>query len=106
QLAVDLEDAVLAAPEQQERLRAEGGHLPRELGADGAAGAGDEDDAAPEVVGDLVRLEADGLAPEEVLDVDLPDLVDRRLPAHDLVDAGDDPVGHLRLARQLDDPPD
>ena len=81
--------------------RREPGHLPDELAPDGAAGAGDEDDAVGEVGGDVGLVEADGLAPEEVLEVDLADLRDRDLPADELVDAGDDPVLDVGVPGQL-----
>ena len=48
--------------------------LAAEFGADGAGGAGDEDDFACERAADLVFFEAYGVAAEEVFDGDVADL--------------------------------
>ena len=63
------------------RRGADARDLAAQLRADRAAGAGDHDDLALEVGADAVELHAHGLAPEDVLDLDLAHL------AHDMARA-------------------
>ncbi len=74
ELTLDLEQPRLAVVDQDEPGRAHARDLAAELGADGAAGAGDEHDLAREVPGDRRDVGVDGLAPEEVLHLDGPQL--------------------------------
>jgi hypothetical protein len=92
--------------QQQDLFGAEAGYLADDLAADGAARAGDEDGLAHEVSRDGARVQADGVAPEEVFQVDLPDLGDGDVAREDLVDAGDDAVLELCLLGQVDDAAD
>ena len=73
-LAVDLEEVVLGVVEQDQELRVDLGDLTAELGADRAAGAGDEDDAVAQVGADAVELTHDRVAAEHVLDPNLAQL--------------------------------
>ena len=74
ELALDLEEAGLAVVDEHEPGRAHAGDLPAQLGADRAARAGHEHHLAGEVPGDRREIDLDGLAAEEVLDLDRPDL--------------------------------
>ena len=74
-LAVDLEEVVLGVVEHHQQPRADAGDLAAELGADRAAGAGDEDDAVAQVGADPVQLDHDRVAAEHVLDLDLAQLL-------------------------------
>ena len=73
-LAVDLEEVVLGVVEHHQQPRADAGDLAAELGADRAAGAGDEDDPVAQVGADPVELDHDRVAAEHVLDLDLAQL--------------------------------
>ncbi len=66
----------LVAVEQDELGRAELADLAGELGADGATSAGDEDDLAGDVLGDLGEVGLDRAAAEEVGDVEGAQLVE------------------------------
>jgi len=103
---LDVEEAVLAPAQKQDLFGAEAGHLADDLAADGAARAGDEDGLADEIAGDGARVQADGVAPEEVFQVDLPDLGNGDIAREDLVNAGDDAVLEFCLLGQADDAAD
>lgn len=90
QLLVDLVDAVLAASEQNELLGSGEGYLAAELGADGAACAGDEDSAALQVGGDFLQVELDGFAPQEVFKRDVAQLIECDFAVDELVEPGHD----------------
>ena len=66
QLAFEVEERVLGLFDEDDLHGAEAGDLSAEFGADGAAGAGDEDDFVVQVLGDDVAGEAHGRAAEEV----------------------------------------
>jgi hypothetical protein len=53
-LQPDAVDAVLTVPEEDQLARPESGSLPAQLGADGAAGTGDEDGFPPQVAGAVI----------------------------------------------------
>ena len=74
ELAVDLEEVVLGVIEQDQQPRSDPGDLARELGADRAAGSGDQDDPVTQVGADAIELDHHGLAAEHVLDLDLAQL--------------------------------
>ena len=74
ELPLDLEEAGLAVVHEDEPGRAHARDLAAELRADRSAGAGDEHDLAREIAGDRLEVGLDGLAPEEVLDLDGPEL--------------------------------
>ena len=108
-LAVDPEEVVLGVVEHHQQLRPDAGDLADQLGADRAAGAGDEHDLVLEVGADAVELHHDRLAAEHVLDLDLAQLPgeldaaaqqleDRRQGADvdvALAAGGDDPAAQL-----------
>ena len=103
-LAVDREEVVLGVVEQHEQPRAHAGDLARELGADRAAGAGDQHDAVVEVGADAVELHHDRVAAEHVLDADLAQLA-RQLDAaaQQLEDGRQRAHGDVALATRGDD---
>ena len=74
QLAADLEQVVLGVVEQDELARADARDLAAQLGADRAAGARDEHDAAGQVAADAVEVHPHRLAAEDVLHLDRADL--------------------------------
>ncbi len=71
QLALDLEQVVLGVVEQHEPLGPHARDLAAQLGADRAAGAGDEHDPLAQVLADALDLHPHRLAPQDVLDLDL-----------------------------------
>ncbi len=73
-LTIDLEQVVLGVVEQHEQLRAHAGDLAHELGADRAAGAGDQHALVGEIGADAIEGHDDGIATEHVLDADLAQL--------------------------------
>jgi hypothetical protein len=66
----------VAIVHQDQPLRPRGDDLSAQLGADGAAGTGDQHDASGETGADAVPIQRDRIAPEQVLDGDRPQLVD------------------------------
>ena len=74
ELTLDLEQRGLALVDEDQPLAADARDLPAELGADRAAGAGDEHRLVGEVRGDRREVDLDRLAAEHVLDLDGPDL--------------------------------
>ena len=74
ELAQDAEQVVLGVVDEHELARGHAGDLPAQLGADRAAGAGDQDHLAGQVGADALELHPHGLAPEDVLDADLAQL--------------------------------
>ncbi len=70
ELTADLEEVVLGVIEQHQPARTDARDLAAELGADRAAGAGDEHDAAGQVAAYAVEVHAHRLAAEHVLDPD------------------------------------
>ena len=77
ELALDLEERRLALVDEHEPRRAEPRELPAELGADRAAGAGDEHGLVLDVRRDRLEVDLDLLAPEHVLDLHRADLAGR-----------------------------
>ena len=71
QLGQDVEDRVLAVPQQDDLGRLQPGELAAELAADRAAGAGDQHRLAGGQHAHLLEVGLDRLAPEQVLDLDL-----------------------------------
>ena len=103
-LAVDLEEVVLGVVEHHQQPRLDLGDLAAELGADRAAGAGDEDDAVAQVGADAVELAHDRLAAEHVLDLDLAQLlVELDAAAQQLEDGRQGADANLALAAGGDD---
>ncbi len=87
EVAADLEEVVLGVVEQDEALGRHARDLPAQLGADRAAGAGDEHGLVVQVGPDALELHPHGLAAEDVLDADLADLPhDGRAAAEELED--------------------
>ena len=78
QLQVDLVEDVLAVIEQEQRARPEGRDLPRQLAADGAAGAGDEHAAALHQARHALAVERHLRAVQQLLDADFAELQARR----------------------------
>ena len=97
QLQLDGVGVVFVDIENDQLLRVMSGHLAAELRADGPAAAGDEDDLAVDEVIDLVKVGGDGLAPQKVLDGDVPEFRNGDLTVDELVIAGE----HLHLAAGL-----
>ena len=93
----DLEEEAVVAVEQEQARRAVLRDLAGDLAADRAAGAGDEDDGAFEVVGDVARVDGRVLAAEEVGEVEVAQVVEQRL-AVGVGRAGEHL--HLRVGRQ------
>ena len=85
---MDLEDAVLAVAQQHELGRLVAEDLPAQLGADGAAGAGDQHALAAASARALGRVGLHRVAPEQVLDLDVAQLADAEFAAQQLVHAG------------------
>src|SRR5690606_24972341 len=90
QLLLDFEDRVFAVTHQDQL----GGALPQELAAklaaDGAAATGDENAAVTDQLLDGSRIGVDGVAPQEVFDVHVAQLLDANRAVEQFVDAGDD----------------
>lgn len=103
QLLLYLEEAVLPPPEQDEARGGEGNQLTDDFAPDGAARAGDEDGSAPDVPGDLVEFEPDGLAVQQVLDLHVADTGDAHAAGEHLPDARDDTRRNVELCGPLDD---
>ena len=100
-----LDERVLGVVDQDDPLGAERRDLAAELRADRAAGAGDEHGLAGDVGGDRRDVELDGLAPEDVLDLDLAELAREVEVAGDqLVDARQRLHGDAGVAAGVDDP--
>ncbi len=93
----------LVSVEEVELRRAVPRDLPAELGADRAAGAGDEDRAAGEVAGDVLDVDVDLVPAEQVGDVDVADVGDLHLAVHDLRQRRQHLDAHARGVGVLDD---
>ena len=91
--------------EQHQALRPVGGDLARQLRADGPGPTGDEDGLAREVALHLREVELDGLAPQQVLDLDVAHLGDRGPAGEQVVERGDDLELDARLAAAVHDAP-
>ena len=77
ELALDVEERALGLVDEHDPRRLRARDLAAELGADRAAGAGDEHGLALDVGGDGVDVDLDRLAAEQVLDLDRADLLRR-----------------------------
>ena len=77
----DLEEEAVVAVEQEQAGGAVLRDLAGDLAADRTAGAGDENDRAFEVVGDVARVGGRVLAAEEVGEVEVAEVVEQRLAA-------------------------
>jgi len=105
ELALDLEQGRLALVDEDQPLGPEAGDLAAELGADRAAGAGDEHRLVLEIRSARVEIDVDRLAAEDVLDLHRPDL--RRevgLAGDQLVQPRQRLDRHVVLPRDRDDP--
>ena len=80
------EETVLPPPEKDHPFRLESRHLIDDLGPDRPARASDQDDLVLQVPGDLVQIELDRLAAQQVFHVDLAELRDEDLVCEDLVE--------------------
>ena len=114
---LDLVDRGLGDVEQHELRRTEARDLAAELGADRAAGAGDQHHAIAEPLGEPRAVEHDRIAPEQVVELDRADRRQRRAAADQLLvgrhrqrleavrraDLGDAPAHAVRGRRQRDD---
>ena len=78
----------LVAVEQDQAGGTEAVHLAGKLGADGAAGAGDQDASPHQVVGDVAQVGVDRVATQHVGDVDLADAAQVDPAADHLRDRG------------------
>ena len=82
--------AVFADVEDQQPGRMMRGKLPAELRADGPAAAGDQDDLALHIAGDLLQIDADAVAAQKILDLHFTDRTDIQTARGDLRDGGQD----------------
>ena len=80
--------------DQDELVGIEHRHLAHDLAADGARGAGDEHSLPFQMRRDLLHVDLDGIAAEQVLDLDL--------LHHPFLRAGVPVIGHLRRQENLD----
>ena len=99
-----LEDAVLPAPDEDEAPRPEADDLPSELSADRSAAAGDEHGAIAERVSHRIEVDPRRSPPQEVLELDLAQRVDRHATGDDLGHARDGEAARsrgLRLVHEL-----
>ena len=103
QLLLDVVGVVLVDVEDDEASGMVGGDLSAEFGADGAAAAGDEDGASVEVVEDLVVVDDDGVASEEVLDLDVLHAGEADFAVGELIDAGEGLDGAAGLVADAED---
>ena len=104
QLALDLVERRLGLVDEDQPRRARPCRLTAELGADRAAGARDQHRLAAQVRRNRLEIDLDGLAPEDVLDLDGPDLRrEVRVAGDELVEPGQSLHRHLRVAGLLDD---
>ena len=72
--------------EQHQRLRSQAQQLARQLRADRAAGAGDHHHLAPHIGGQQLQVGDDRIAPQQVLDVDRPEVADLHMARGDLLE--------------------
>ena len=100
---MDLKNRILAVPHQHQLRRFAAEDLPAELGADGAARAGDEHALAPQHAAHRADVGAHRLAAQQVLDPHLAQLVNADAAVQQLVDAGDDARLHPCLAADAHD---
>ena len=103
QLLVDVEQRRLGALEQHEPSDPERGDLAAQLRADAAAGAGHEHRPAADERPHRLLGDGDRLAPQEVLDPDRADAVDRDGLVEQLVDGGERSDGDAGRLAQGDD---
>jgi hypothetical protein len=105
ELALDLEEVVLGVVDQHEHAGSHAGDLAAELGADGAAGAGDHHHLAAEVGADAVDVHPDRLAAQDILHLDVTHLADDLAGAglQELEDRGQRAHGNTTVAAGLDD---
>ena len=75
QLLLDVVGVVLIDVEDNQAAGVVGGNLAAQLAADGAAAAGDQDRLALDVAGDLVQIDLDAVAAQQVLDLHIADLL-------------------------------
>ena len=80
ELVGDLEDLILRVVKQHEQRRLEGGDLPADLRANRPAGPGDEYDLPGHDAPDAGEISGDGFTPQEVFDLDGPELRDLHSP--------------------------
>ena len=103
ELLFDREQLHLRLINKQQAARAKRGNLPAQFAADAAAGAGDQYGAVLQHVANLVQPEVNGFAPEQVLDLDGPQLADTHNAGGQLVNAWDRHILQPRLLKQADD---
>lgn len=90
QIFIDVKDRVFAMADEDQLGGAVAEELAAELAADGAAAACDEDAPAAHQLLDGGDVGADGIAAQEVFDIDVAQLVNADRAVEQLVDAGDD----------------
>ena len=73
----------LVPVEQDELRRVEAGDLAAQLTTDGADGSCDQHDLSVQLLSDGRLVEPDGLAPEEVLQIDASDVAAGQGPTHE-----------------------
>ena len=100
ELAIDGEDAVLTAADEDQGLGMEVQHLAAYLGSDAPPGAGDQNGAVRQETADGVGVQLDGLAPQEVVDFDVADGY-ARVAVEAVLEGGDDPQVQIGLLAGL-----
>ena len=104
ELALDLEQRRLGLVDEDQPPAADVRDLAAELGADRAAGAGDQHRLVGQIRRDRFEVDLDRLAAEHVLDLHRPDLAGEIEIARDqLVDAGQRLHGHAGLSCDVHD---
>ena len=105
ELALDVEERALGLVDHHDPRRLGARELAAELGADRAAGAGDEHGLVLDVRGDRFDVDLDRLAAEQVLDLDRADLLGEvEIAGDQLVQPRQRLHRHVLLAGHLGDP--
>ena len=105
QFPVNVEQIVLRLVQDHEFLRLERHDLAAQFRTDRAPAARHQDDLVRQEVPDVLDVEADGLAAEDVVDVHLAQARHVRPPADEVGDARHDAEDEFVALRDLDDPP-
>jgi len=98
-----VEEVVLSLFQQDQPLGPERRHLPAQFRPDGPPGACHEDDLAGQEVSDVLGIEFDGFAAEEVVDVDLAEAADVEMAFDEVGHAGHDAERQPLALADLDD---
>ncbi len=105
QLPLNLEERRLRPLDQHHLPGPEPGHLPAQLAADAAAGPGDEHHAVLDQLLQRLEVQRHRLAPEQVLDGHVAQLVELGLPLDELIEPRHGADGHPGRLAEVDDVP-